>query len=437
MLKELHETILDCSIHGPTSDHQLWDFARCLTMIQDAQFSACSISDAASPQNCDPMPLVAAVARELGLMCQSWGSTCCAKKRRLLHCSTRSKTRGKMRAMKVAAAQSGPRECQSKTESPTATVQGAMLSFGFSGGMDPTGTSLASNTWYCVGAYLTSLRVEWAFAVGCRRPAGLQVQEALPGCPYMVDGHASMDYDAVALLHVPSLNQVLQWLPDVSNTSRTCWVVLGGLEFWSCVYIPPQSSASKEEHLTLVSMYFAEWDKVDALRSRQVKSGPRPLIHGCGDLNMSCDIHAAFVENMVRRSICWCSDTSVPTHVKGGVLDFVWGEASSYMLSPVLHDGDHCRMVGCANPACGDLPSLLGNDDLDHFAWVFRCSLMAPDRSCVFGATFCKDVDAWTVASCALLDDILDSLQCEVRLAQFPALLWQIAWIDWPLCGIP
>ena len=79
-----------------------------------------------------------------------------------------------------------------------------------------------------------------------RRPAGLQVQKALPGFPYMVDGHASVDYDAVALLHVPSVSQVLQWLLDVSNASRTCWVVLGGLEFWSCVYIPPQSSASKK-----------------------------------------------------------------------------------------------------------------------------------------------------------------------------------------------
>ena len=36
----------------------------------------------------------------------------------------------------------------------------------------------------------------------------------------------------------------------------------------------------------------------------------------------------AFVENMVRRGICWYSDTSVPTHVKGGVLDFVWGKPS-------------------------------------------------------------------------------------------------------------
>ena len=114
-------------------------------MIQDAQFCACSISDAASPQNCDPMPLVAAVATELGLMCQSWGQHLLRKK-------------ASVSSMKVAAAQSGPRECQSKTESPTDTVQGAMLSFGFSGGMDPTGTYLASNTWYCVGAYLTSLQ---------------------------------------------------------------------------------------------------------------------------------------------------------------------------------------------------------------------------------------------------------------------------------------
>ena len=30
----------------------------------------------------------------------------------------------------------------------------------------------------------------------------------------------------------------------------------------------------------------------------------------CGDLNLSCDdIQDAFVENMVRRGICWCSDT--------------------------------------------------------------------------------------------------------------------------------
>ncbi|CAE7227383.1 unnamed protein product [Symbiodinium microadriaticum] len=260
-----------------------------------------------------------------------------------------------------------------------------------------------------------------------RRPPGLDVQNALPGLPYIVDGHASVHFDAVSVLYLPLLSQALQWLPHVSKTSRTCWIALAGVEFLGCIYLPPRSSASKEERLSLVSAYFAEWDEVDAQRKKQAGVETLSLMHGCGDLNMSSDIHDAFVANIVRRGINWTSDTTVATHIEGGTLDYVWGEASPKAFSPVLHDGECCRTDRCVNPVCGELQALLDSDDLDHFPWVFRCSLMAPEQACVFRAAFSKDVDAWTVACTALLDDVMERLRCEVRLAQLPHSLWQLA----------
>ncbi|CAE7350365.1 pol [Symbiodinium sp. CCMP2456] len=184
-----------------------------------------------------------------------------------------------------------------------------MLNFGLSGGMDPCGTSLAYNTWYGACGYLHSLQVQVAFAVGCRKPPGLDVQSALPGLPYIVDGYASAHSDAVSVLYLPLLSQVLQWLPHVSKTGRTCWMTLAGVEFWGCVYLPPLSSAWKEERLSLVPAYFAEWDEIDAQRRKQAGAETLSLMHGCGDLNMSSDIYDALVANMVRRGINWTSDT--------------------------------------------------------------------------------------------------------------------------------
>ena len=77
---------------------------------------------------------------------------------------------------------------------------------------------------------------------------------------------------------------------------------------------------------------------------------------------------------------------------------------------PTYDGSESGRRLTCVNPICGDLHALLDSDDLDHFPWVFRCSLTASDEPCVFRAAFSKDVDAWTVACTALLDDIMDRL---------------------------
>ena len=277
--------------------------------------------------------------------------------------------------MRVAAAQSGPVAQRAQpTPQPIGSVKGFVLNFGLSGGMNPSGDAIAANdTWWCAASYLQSLGAQWGFTPGCRRPAGVDMQLLLPEFPFVVDGHASIGFDSIALWYTPALSGAIQWLPQVSTTMRTCWDSLCDAEIWSCVYIPPSSSGVSRKQVVVA--YFEEWDAIKTRLQRQgYGSDSCTPIRGCGDLNMQDDIRATFESAVRSRDLVWVSDPEISTRIKGGVLDYVWAERSAAVPGLTLHDGSGCRSCGCENPACGDLGSLVGSQDLDHFPFHIQCS---------------------------------------------------------------
>ena len=309
---------------------------------------------------------------------------------------------------------------------PIGSIKGFVLNFGLSGGMNPSGDVIATNTWWCAASYLQSLGAQWGFTPGCRRPASVDIQLLLPDFPFIVDGHASTGFDSIALWYTPALSGAIQWLPQVSTTMRTCWVSLCDAEVWSCVYIPPSSSGVSREQV--VATYFEEWDAIKARLQRQCRGNDSsPLIRGCGDLNMQDDIRDTFESAMRSRDLVWVSDPEKGTHIKGGVLDYVWAERSATVPGLTLHDGSACRSSGCENPACGDLGSLLGSQDLDHFPFTFNALMRRHAPSPSFKERFVKDLDAWTIAVCVLIDPLFHDLHLDISSAcQCPA-SWKIA----------
>ena len=73
-----------------------------------------------------------------------------------------------------------------------------------SGGMNPFGDVIATNTWWCAASYLQSLGAQWGFTPGCRRPGGVDIQLLLPEFPFAVDGQPSTGFDSIALWCAPA-----------------------------------------------------------------------------------------------------------------------------------------------------------------------------------------------------------------------------------------
>eukprot|EP00435_Cladocopium_sp_Y103_P075802 s164_g65.t1 len=397
-LRSLREALLSTCEASHSSQVHLWKLALSRSSLQDA--SACidllRRQDVALSQ--EYIPGIAAMLSALCDVVVAWRSSlrvCVAKQHARL---------GKMgkASMDVSAAASGPplraSSCsvaRSKTE-----VCGFMLNFGYSGGMNPAGTSIATQRWWDVAMYLQALHAEWGFAVGCRRPENVIINEALPGYPYMVFGHDSIDYDAISIFCLPCLSSACLWLPQFSKSSRTCWVQLGASEVWSCLYVPPYSSDRSRERCHVIEQYFREWD--EAWRHFQridEKEGSKTLFRGCGDLNMRDDISAMFERCLTERGLDWSTPSFAPTHVLGGILDYFWHDVGSCAFHPILHDGTICRQHHCSSVICGHVADVFDSHDLDHFPWTFHSSLeKIPGGKQSFGAKFVKDPDAWSAA---------------------------------------
>ena len=309
--------------------------------------------------------------------------------------------------MVVSAPLSGPpmliTHTDRSTSIPDSTLgtAGGMLNFGLSGGMNPTGTRLAKQRWLDAGITMQCLGAAFWFAIGCRRPPGVDMATALPSFPYSVEGPASTKYDAVALMLLPELVGTVVWLPQRSRSTRTCWADLGHAEFWVGVYIPPLPGATEPERAAIVNTLFEEWDEqVRYCRHLKTSGTVAPRIKGCGDLNPSPPLLSLFRRHLHRRHLRWASCTRSPTHLAGGVLDFIWEDAGDQQCGPVLHDGQACRLRGCTHPGCGRLPEYTGSKDLDHHPWTFTalCARGSDPGMQLLRSRFVGDVAAWTHA---------------------------------------
>ena len=182
--------------------------------------------------------------------------------------------------------------------------------------------------------------------------------------------------------------------------SCNCWLNIAGAEIHSALYVPPSSSVSREECHGIVLSYFQEWDTVvSEVSLTDQRTTSHTLMSGCGDLNMTPDLKLLFESCLQDRGLWWATQLTAATHVKGGILDFLWCERGNAKPPPILHDGRVCRSRGCQNPLCGNLADATASKDLDHDAWTFvTCLTKLPGAETAFSLYFSKDADMWECA---------------------------------------
>ena len=76
---------------------------------------------------------------------------------------------------------------------------GGMLNFGRTGGMQPGGVEILPDKWVDACMIMDDLNVAFFFAIGCRRPTGVNINRIFPHLTFQVTGHESIGFDAVAL----------------------------------------------------------------------------------------------------------------------------------------------------------------------------------------------------------------------------------------------
>ena len=89
---------------------------------------------------------------------------------------------------------------------------------------------------------MCELHADWGLGVGCRRPPDLEIHSAIPDYPFLVTGHASLDYGTVVVFCKPVMRNWCQWLPHISHSARTAWVHLherGSGHVCMCLHEPP------------------------------------------------------------------------------------------------------------------------------------------------------------------------------------------------------
>ena len=207
------------------------------------------------------------------------------------------------------------------------------------------------------------------------------------GSLYEVAGHASLAYDAVSIFCVASLATSVQWMPDKSKSTRSCWVSIAGAEIHSALHVPPPSSVARKERHSIVLSHFQKWD--DAVVSEVNRTNQLMA----SDLNMTPDMKLLFEHCLQARGLWmlwWATQPTSGTHVMGGILDFFWCECDSAKAPPIVHDGLVCLSRGCRNPLCGNLADGTASTDLDHYVWTFATTLTTLRAN--IGAWSCSEV---------------------------------------------
>ena len=303
-----------------------------------------------------------------------------------------------------------------------------MLNFGRTGAMQPGGIVILPDKWMDAANIMDDLGAVFFLAVGCRRPVDVDINLMIPCLQYIVTGHASPRFDAVALLVKPSYKDQIVWQPEVSMTTWSCWVAIGKNQVVVGIYIPPRSSATEQEREKFLREFFEkEWDpqKVILARSAKKLHGPPARMTGCGDFNMSPSFQRFADRLLAERNLRWATPSDVPTHVDGGVHDRVWEEAFSGTCGANVHDGDFCHSVGCRSPICGNIEAATGTGDLDHYPCTYEVQgLDLEEQLPVFIGSFVRTAERWGESSSRLAAGALNLAENDIREARRAPLLW-------------
>ncbi|CAE7837306.1 unnamed protein product [Symbiodinium sp. CCMP2592] len=140
---------------------------------------------------------------------------------------------------------------------------------------------------------------------------------------------------------------------------------------------------------------------------------------------MTPDLKLLVESCLQERGLWWAAQPTAATHVKGGILDFLWCERDNAKPPPIFHDGQVCRSRGCHNPLCGNIADATASKDLDHYAWTFAtCLTKLPGAETAFSLYFSKDADMWECAVHAMCEKVMELLALDQSTALQSCQAW-------------
>jgi hypothetical protein len=247
---------------------------------------------------------------------------------------------------------------------------------------------------------------DFSFAVGCRRPLGVNINKLILELPYRVTSHAGPHYDAVALFVKPLFTDRFTWSADASLTTRSYWVTLGDYGL-----MPRVSSASDQVRSDILRQMFLEWDARKSNTYSIAKCGkPMPTMKGCGDLNMTPAFKRDDDRLIAERGLRWVTLEIVSAHIDGDILDYLWDQKLCAPYGATTHDGDTCRESG---------------SDLDHLPFTYGLSPGSLQlHPAIFQSKFVRDADHWASAICSLTASAMKVAAFDLQAARSAPMLW-------------
>ena len=195
--------------------------------------------------------------------------------------------------------------------------EAAQSIFGYSGGA--FGDTLGKKCWHDAACIMHDFELDWCIGVGCRYPSDCDLPIVLPDFPYEVSGPRSSSFDAVVLLVLPRLADVVLFQPQWSPCSRITCIKVGTCSVWFGIYMPPRLRGQNEHvRLSLIKLLFRTVDEAS-----RAKANFGASIYVCGDLNPSGDIEHVYGQLLVQHNMRDHLPQDAPTHSAGHKLDIV------------------------------------------------------------------------------------------------------------------
>ena len=300
-------------------------------------------------------------------------------------------------------------EQHTHTPAPTTKIRGAMINFGYSGGMLVGTTGIIPERWEDINAIMNDLQINWFFGIAVRCAPETNLAAEVPSFNYLMFGPRAISFGAVAVFVSSShLDQVVH-LPELSKTVSTCWVQVGTHIFGGFSIPPRRRGINEALRLDAVSVLFTEYDQ-----AAKFLASPDAAVHIAGDVNPGDDIDATFAEELRKRGLCHSFDETTPTHAKGRRLDAVCSRPKSALSPPQVHNGGHCKTTGCTSPICGRRKETFQSADLDHDPVSWATMADASDPPCVWRVKWNSDLGKWHAAETAFASPVLELVAADL-----------------------
>ena len=287
---------------------------------------------------------------------------------------------------------------------------GGVINFGYSGGM--IRSNLCVSTWSNISHIAQLLDMKWFFGTACRYPHDVIVTAVVPDFGFEMFGPKITQFGACVLFVHRSSKVPVQHLPQLAESHRTCWALVGSSVIAGGFSVPPRRHGINEElRRNTVRQIFKEYDEA-VIFIRGSSSGGSVFI--AGDANPNDDIDQFFEAELRRRGLSSAIEDDISTHVRGRALDKVCVDARNYVENIEVHQGPSNDDAASRETSVPSWNEILGSNDIDHYPISWEVVLETSVVQQVPTLAFSKDVDEWTTALVVYADPALGIMAAEL-----------------------